>query len=273
MPWLARRISDQRGRKRTQVKLQSDPQFVDDETRRLVVFPNRMNAYPAFSDSSLERLAIVRGMSEPVTRPKGTIVFREGDESVGAYVLWEGRAKLSIGAENGRSMILGLVGRGTILGLPAVLLGLPHSATLETIKPTKMSFLRRDDLRRYLHADHNAAYEAAEMVSALYYSVLTEIRMLHLCDSAEQKVARFFLGIRPSFNAPGDKGELTVEVSQEEIGQMIGVARETVARIVSRLKKKRILQLKNSILVIHNNTALEEIAKLGRFPSKFRPED
>lgn len=210
-------------------------------------------------------------MSGPKAQSKGTIVFREGDDSLGAYILWDGRAKLSIGTDNGRPIILGLVGRGTIIGLPAALLGLPHSATLEIIKPAKISALPREDLRRFLHANHDAAYETAEMVSALYYSVLTEIKMVYSCESAEQKVARFFLGARPTANGPG-RAQVTVDVSQEEIGQMIGVARETVARIVSRLKKKRVLQINGSILTIHDNRALEKLAKLRHVRPEVRAQ-
>ena len=244
------------------MKNQTDLHFSGRETKGLISFPDRMNAYPVVSDLCLERLAAVRGISGQVARTKGFVLFAEGQEVSGVYVLWGGRVKLTIDSENGKSLILGLVGPGTVLGVAAAILGLPHVATAQVVKSAKVSFLGRDDLLRYLHAHEEAAYEAAEMVSALYYSVLAEIRAVHLCHSAEQKLAHFLLGLRPMSNRSNGQEQLTLEANQEEIGQMIGVSRETVARVISRFKKRHILELKNPTWIIHDKTALERLARL-----------
>jgi CRP-like cAMP-binding protein len=44
------------------------------------------------------------------------------------------------------------------------------------------------------------------------------------------------------------------------MGQMIGSSRETVTRLLSALKKKELIRLEGSILVIRNRTALETLA-------------
>ena len=221
-----------------------------------------MNAYPVLSDRCLERVAAMRVASSEVVRPKGSVLFAEGQEALGVYVLWEGRVKLTIGSDNGKSLILGVVGPGTALGLPAAILGLPYAAAAQVVQAAKVTFLGRDDLLRHMHASEGASYEAAEMVSALYYSVLAEIKTVHLCQSSEQKLARFFLGLRPMSRSPKGEGQLTLDASQEEIGQMIGVSRETVARVIARFRKRRILEFKNRTLTIYDQAALERFAKL-----------
>ena len=221
--------------------------------------PNRMSTYPALSDHCLERLLGIQVMTGHIARPKGSVLFAEGQEAVGVYVLWDGRVKLSIGSDSGNSLILGLVGRGTVLDLPAAILGLPHAATAEVVRSTKLSFLPRDDLLRHLRATAAAAYAAAEVVSTSYYSVLAKIKTIH-SQSAEQKMARFLLGLRPTLKSSNGQTQVTLEVSQEEIGQMIGVSRETVARVISRFKKRQILELRTPTLVIHDRIALEKLA-------------
>lgn len=232
-----------------------------------------MNAYPVMSGPCLDRVAAIRAMTSQSARSRGSVLFAEGQEVLGVYVVWEGRVKLTIGADNGKSLILGLVGRGTILGLPAAILGLPHAATAQVVKSAKVTFLAREDLIRYLHANEGASYEAAEIVSALYYSVLAEIKTVHLCQSAEQKLARFLLGLRPPSRSSKGESQLTLEANQEEIGQMIGVSRETVARVISRFKKRRILDFRNPILTIHDTRALERLAKLRGMPGDPGSED
>lgn len=247
------------------MKTQSDRQRSGADTPGLISFPNRMSTYPVLSDLCLKRLLGIQIMSGHIARPKGSVLFAEGQRVLGVYVVWDGRVKLSIGSDNGKSLILGLVGRGTVLGLPGAILGLPHAVTAEIVKSAKVSFLSRDDLRRHLHATKEAAYAAAEMVSAIYYSALAEITTIHLSQSAEQKMARFLLGLCPRLESSNGQMQVTLEASQEEIGQMIGVSRETVARVISRLRKRRILELRTPTLVIHDKRALE---KLAEFPEK-----
>lgn len=204
-------------------------------------------------------------MSSLIVRPKGFVLFAEGQETLGVYVLRDGRVKLSIGSDNGKSLILGLVGRGTVLGLPGAILATPYAVTAEVVKSAKLSFLSRDDLLRHLHATEGAAFAAAEMVSAIYYSALATITTIHLSQSAEQKIAHFLLGLSQMPKSSNGQTQVTLEQSQEEIGQMIGVSRETVSRVISRLKKRRILELRTPTLVIHNKRALE---KLAAFPER-----
>ena len=45
---------------------------------------------------------------------------------------------------------------------------------------------------------------------------------------------------------------------------MIGTTRETVSRLFSDFKKKQLLQLKGSTLIIRNKPALEKMLKLLR---------
>jgi CRP/FNR family cyclic AMP-dependent transcriptional regulator len=245
------------------VREKSDRQLSGAEERDPISFPNGMSAYPVLSDLCIERLLGIQAISGHIARSAGSVLFAEGQKVLGVYVLWNGRVKLSIGSNNGKSLILAFVGRGTVLGLPAAILGLPHGATAEVVKPAKVSFLSREDLLRHLHAAEAAAYAAAEMVSAICYSVLAEIKTIHLSQSADQKMARFLLGLRPMLESSNGQTQVTLEQSQEEIGQMIGLSRETVARVISRFKKRRILELRTPTLVIHDKTALE---KLAEFP-------
>jgi CRP/FNR family transcriptional regulator len=50
---------------------------------------------------------------------------------------------------------------------------------------------------------------------------------------------------------------LTLTLTHEEIAQMIGASRETVTRLFSDFKKKKLVQMKGSSIVISNRPALE----------------
>jgi CRP/FNR family transcriptional regulator, cyclic AMP receptor protein len=52
---------------------------------------------------------------------------------------------------------------------------------------------------------------------------------------------------------------LKLTLTHEEIAEMIGTARETVSRLFSDFKKKQLLQVKGSTLIIRNKPALEKM--------------
>jgi CRP-like cAMP-binding protein len=49
-------------------------------------------------------------------------------------------------------------------------------------------------------------------------------------------------------------------MTHEEMAQRIGASRETVTRLLSNLRKKRLIRLDGPILVIHDRPALEALA-------------
>jgi CRP-like cAMP-binding protein len=231
-----------------------------ENSQGLSSFPNQTNSYAVLSDSDLEHL-LGTPTNGRISRKQGAVLLAQGQKALGVYVIWKGRVKISIGSDNGKSLILALVGRGAVLGLPATILGLPYAATVEVVEPVQVSFLARDDLLRRLRTTEGAAYTAAENLSAICYSILGEFKAIHLSQSAEQKMARFLLGLRPTSTSPNGPTEVALEANQEEIGQMIGVCRETVARVISRFKKRRILEPGTSTLVIRDRAALERLAE------------
>jgi CRP/FNR family transcriptional regulator len=59
-----------------------------------------------------------------------------------------------------------------------------------------------------------------------------------------------------------EAGEVRIRptLTHEEMAQMIGSSRETVTRLIGDLKKKELIRLDGSTLVIQNRTALEALA-------------
>jgi len=48
-------------------------------------------------------------------------------------------------------------------------------------------------------------------------------------------------------------------LTHEEIAQMIGASRETVTRLFADFKKKQLLQIKGSTLIVFNKAGLESL--------------
>ncbi|MGB2606308.1 MAG: helix-turn-helix domain-containing protein, partial [Candidatus Sulfotelmatobacter sp.] len=57
-----------------------------------------------------------------------------------------------------------------------------------------------------------------------------------------------------------NEGHLRSAMTHEEMAQRIGSSRETVTRLLSNLKKKRLIRIEGATLVIRDRTGLEAMA-------------
>jgi CRP/FNR family cyclic AMP-dependent transcriptional regulator len=209
-------------------------------------------------------LARVKATTLGACYGSGTVLFAEEHRPDGVYVILEGHAKLSVSSRNGKSLVLGFCGPGSVLGLEGAILGWPYMATAEIVEPAKVACMTRRDLLRHLGRSEEAALEAAELVSETCYFLLRRIKANELSESAQERLARFLLDVHPG--RPGADGETggKLNLTQEAIGQMIGTSRETVARLLARLKKRGILDWGRSKFTIRDRGALEKLVESGR---------
>jgi CRP/FNR family transcriptional regulator, cyclic AMP receptor protein len=68
------------------------------------------------------------------------------------------------------------------------------------------------------------------------------------------------LDLKPAKNSEPDSPRLILTLTHEEVASMIGISRETVSRLFTGLKRKKVLDLRGSTLVMLNKKALQQIA-------------
>jgi CRP-like cAMP-binding protein len=112
----------------------------------------------ALSKPSLEGLDQIK---HAAAYPEGAFIFVEGQTPRGVYILCQGHAKLMTTTSDGRSLIVKIAQPGDILGLHAVVSGKPYELTVETLQPSRLAFIGRDDFLRFLKSHGDACLQAA----------------------------------------------------------------------------------------------------------------
>jgi CRP/FNR family transcriptional regulator len=99
----------------------------------------------------------------------------------------------------------------------------------------------------------------AQQLGERYHAAVAEMRTIGLSHSAGEKLARFLL--EWAANYPEEKGQVRIKLTltHEEIAQMIGSSRETVTRLLADFRRRQLVQVMGSTLVIKNKSALESI--------------
>ena len=192
--------------------------------------------------------------------PRGALLFVEGQEPRGVYVLCAGRVKLSTSAPDARVLITQIAGPGEVLGLSAVLAGTPYEVTAETIDHCRINFIQRGDFVRFLAAHGDASLRAARQLNSNYRTAFEQARLLGLSRTAAGKLARFLLAACAKHGQSNGRG-VKLALTHEEIGQLIGASRETVTRLFSEFKHRRLIEVRGATLLVNNRPALEALAR------------
>jgi CRP/FNR family transcriptional regulator, cyclic AMP receptor protein len=191
--------------------------------------------------------------------PKGAVLFIEGQQARGIYVICKGRVKLSLCAPDGKTVILKIAEAGEVLGMSASVRGKPYEVMAETAEACQITFVKREDFLRFLRGNNEACLRVAEKLSEKYNAACCDLRSLALSHSAAEKLATLLLewvakcGVKAKAET-----RIMLALTHEEISQMIGTSRETVTRLFAEMKKQQILQLKGSTLIIYNEAALRQ---------------
>ena len=189
--------------------------------------------------------------------PRASMLFLEGQQGRGAFVLCTGKAKLSTTSREGKTIITKIAQHGDVLGLSATISNHPYEVTAEMMEPGQANFIAADALMQFLHDYGEVAMRVAQQLSRNYYSAYEEIRTLGLSNSPGQRFAKLLLGWSAERGDSSHSLHLHLVLTHEEIAEMIGTTRETVSRLFADFKKKQFIQSKGSALVILNKFALE----------------
>jgi CRP/FNR family transcriptional regulator len=189
--------------------------------------------------------------------PKSAMLFIEGQQPRGVFVLCAGKVKLSTSSKEGKTIITKLSDPGDVLGLNATVSNRPYEVTAEMVEPGQANFIARDAFLQFLREHGEVAVRVAEQLSRNYYTAYEEIRMLGLTSSPAEKFAKLLLSWSSKDGNNGSPVRLTL--THEEIAEMMGTTRETVSRLFSEFKKKQLLQVKGATLTIRNRAALERM--------------
>jgi CRP/FNR family cyclic AMP-dependent transcriptional regulator len=192
---------------------------------------------------------------------KGATLFAEGGRSNGVFVVCTGQVKLFCTSKEGKTLILKIAMPGDVLGLGAVISGSAYEVTAETIQPTQIKSIRREEFLSFLEKHGEGSLHAAKALSDDYKAAFFDARRLALSGSAAGRLAGVLLDWGKTAATCGKfEMRFTMALTHEELANMVGSSRETVTRMLTRFKKDRLIQVRGSSVLILAPDLLERLA-------------
>ncbi len=206
--------------------------------------------------AAVQRLSVITSAS---SYPKGATLFVEGQAARGVFILCAGSVKLSTSSIDGKTLIVRISEPGEVLGLPATVTGKSYELTADVIEPAQANFISRNDFLNFLREYGEVSLRVAQQLGETYHAAIAEMRCIGLSHSTGEKLARFLLDWCADHGEGSPKIRAPLTLTHEEIAQMIGASRETVTRLFADFKKKQLLQIKGSTLIVLNKAGLESL--------------
>ena len=210
---------------------------------------------PLFAGIDPAELAQLADVTREKQYPKGSVIVFEDDPGDALFVVREGRVKVVLVSEDGREVILGVLGVGEHFGELSLIDEGPRSAHVIAMEDSTLLVLRRDDFKRRVEVTPQLAWALLVELSRRLRRADGKIGGLVLLD-VPGRIARLIL------DAAADAGGDTIEkpLTHQTIAQMIGASRETVSRAMSEFQEAGLISVARRRITVANRQALEQRA-------------
>jgi CRP/FNR family transcriptional regulator len=192
--------------------------------------------------------------------PSETTLFAEQQTAHKVLFLLTGQVKLSLNSSAGRRMILGVACPGETLGLASAFSGSLYDLTAETVSPCRVASIASADFLEFLRHHPSAYVNVARELCVERARACEQVRRLGLAVTASAKLAWFLLEQCDVAPKTGGGTRRFCALTHGEIGECIGVSRETVTRLLCDFRSRELLESRGSILIVTDRRALETYA-------------
>ena len=212
---------------------------------------------PLFSQLAPSDLERVSEISRERAYPRNSVILFEDDPGDALYVVALGQVKVVLIGEDGREVILSVMGEGEFFGEMALVDDEPRSAHVIAMEDSTLLVLRREDFQGILKQTPGIALALLRELSRRLRRVDEKVGSLVLLD-VNGRVAQLLLELADEAGSE----RITRRLTHHTIAQMIGSSRETVSRTMRELVDKGYIEVSRREIVIRDRTALE--ASAGR---------
>ena len=190
---------------------------------------------------------------------KGRELFHEGSYPKGVYILKRGKVKIYQRTQNGGEQIVYIYTPGEMFGFRPLLCNDSHPASAMTLEECGIYFL---PVKYFLETLKQSAALSNILLQNLSheFSVLVNRIAAFAQKSAKERVALSLLILQEKYRKPG-RQYVEISLSRADLAAFVGTTNETLARIVSKFKKEKVIKIYGRKIVVNNAEALYHLTE------------
>ena len=213
---------------------------------------NFLRSVPIFSDLDEGDLQKIAKLGVRKKYRRGSIILLEEETGSAMFVIILGKVKVVRADDDGREVILAILGESDFFGEMAILDGLARSASIVATTKAEVFMIHRGDFLNLLRVFPAIAISLLRELTTRLRKADTQIKSLSLKDAAG-RVASVILQLADDIGRIR-KGRVEIEELplQQDMANMAGTSRETVSRMVHMFVEKGHIELQGNKLLIND---------------------
>jgi CRP/FNR family transcriptional regulator, cyclic AMP receptor protein len=209
-----------------------------------------LRSVPIFSELTEADFASLAKVANRRRYPKDSVVFFENEQGDFFFMILEGRIKVTILGDDGREVILSLLGSGDFFGEMALLDNEPRSATAIAVEDTELLSLHRNDFQSVLTDNRSITVGLIKVLTARLRRANHQISTLALLD-VYGRVARVIVDMAREEGRRLKDGRIAFRrATHQEIANRIGTTRETVTRMLKDLERQGMIHIEGREIIV-----------------------
>ncbi len=206
---------------------------------------------PVFADLPDEALLAIHQYTIERVYRRGTVIFFEGDKGEGFHYVKTGKVKIVKATGDGREHIIKILTPGDLFAEVLLFNSQPYPATAVAAEDACIGIIKNSDLERLVLGNNKLALQLIKALSQRLLYAQQKIKNLALGDVLA-RTAETLLRLGSEHGRLSEDGAIVIaiELSRQELANLVGTTRETVTRTLSALRKDKIVDIVGDKMVL-----------------------
>lgn len=191
---------------------------------------------------------------------KGDVIFHDGDEGVGFYLVASGGVSVYKLSPEGKEQILHIVKEGDTIGAVPVFSGKSFPANARAITNSRLFFFGRHQFIRLITGKPSLMMNILALLAARLRAFTIQVENLSLKE-IPGRLAAYLLYLAQE---QGGKNLISLNISKTQLANLLGTGPESLSRALGELKQKKLIAEEGAGIRLINRDLLEELAEKGK---------
>jgi CRP/FNR family transcriptional regulator len=219
-----------------------------------------ISGVPSFKGLPEDQLMKIQDIAVNRYYNKGEIIFSDGDEGNGFFVVVNGLVKIFKMSPEGKEQTLHIYGHGEPFGQVAVYAGRTYPANAQAIISSRVLFFPRSAFVDLISANPSLALNMLAVLSKRLREFTVQVENLSLKE-VPSRLAAYLIYLA---DEQGTENMVALSISKAQLSSLLGTIPETLSRIFSRMTEQGLIDMKGRNIRFLNRSKMEELAETGK---------
>ena len=210
-----------------------------------------------FKDLTVAQLDEIARIVSDKEYNKGRLIFAEGDEGIGFYMVIRGRVKVYKVSPDGKEQILHIFGPGQPFAEVPVFEGSRYPANAEAMENCRLFFFPKKAFVNLIHENPSLAMNMLASMSQRLKQFSHLIESLSLKE-VPGRLASYLLYLS---DRNGSLDQFQLDIAKSQLASLLGTIPETLSRIFTRMTSRELVIINGPQITILDRAGLEDLAE------------